>query len=182
VSFQASREQFETVLNTWMLNPDFPAAGTQIDALFAQDPKLVTIRRGGLFFVPPAAPFDRYVGAQIFDPPKAEPEGKKQGRVFIRKKALTPEGRPARVELRGIEFEVTDPASGAPVADRFATDAAGHALSPPIPVDKDKDLILTEVVFPPNLQPASPLTFRLRHRRQALEVTNFVRQPGPYGF
>jgi Dyp-type peroxidase family len=181
VSFQASAEQFDAVLNTWMLNPDFPAAGTQVDSLFGQDPRLVTIRRGGLFFVPPAPRFEGFLGAQIFEPPKPEAEGRKTGKLFVRKKAVTPEGRQARIELRGILFEVTDPATGASVAERFGTDAAGHALSPPLPVNKDKDLLLNEVVFPPNLQPASPITFRVRHRRQALMVTNFLRQPGPYG-
>jgi len=162
-----------------MTNPDFPPGFGQVDALFAHDPPLVRVRRAGFFFVPPAAPIDRHVGAQIFDEPLPE-HGRRAdfGRLFVRKKVLNPDASPARADLRNIRFEVTRVEDGA-VVGTLVTDSAGHALSEDLP--RDTDLLLREVFAPPTFQPPEPLQFRLEHRREVRTVTNFLRQPGPYG-
>jgi Dyp-type peroxidase family len=59
VSFQASPDQFEVVLQRWMLNPRFPADGAGPDLLFSSG--MVSLERGGLFFVPPHD--QRYLGS-----------------------------------------------------------------------------------------------------------------------
>jgi Dyp-type peroxidase family len=179
VSFQASLDQFDVVFNGWMMNPDFPPGLGQMDSLFSHNPALVSIRRGGFFFVPPAPPIGRFIGAQMFEDAKPDSRARKEGRLFVRKKVVSPEGQAVKVDLRGIEFEVVRASDQSIVGERFATDSAGHALSPPLPVREP--LILREVNTRPNIQPPDPLPFQLERRREAVTVTNFIRQPGPYG-
>jgi hypothetical protein len=50
VSFQGSHDQLEVVMQRWMQNPRFPADAAGADLLFANG--LVTLERGGMFFVP----------------------------------------------------------------------------------------------------------------------------------
>jgi deferrochelatase/peroxidase EfeB len=68
VSFQATLAQFETVLSTWMLNPDFPAPGAGVDALFRDGHGQVL--HGGMFFVPPYS--DRFLAAAVFARPELQ--------------------------------------------------------------------------------------------------------------
>lgn len=66
VSFQSDIANFLTILQRWMLNAAFPAAGTGVDALFDAR-KLASFVKGGLYFAVPQD--ERCVGAGMFDPP-----------------------------------------------------------------------------------------------------------------
>jgi Dyp-type peroxidase family len=173
VSFQSSLDNFDAILSRWMLNPDFAAAGTGVDALFAQG--FATIERAGFFVVPPADP--RFIGAGIFDEPK--PPTPELGRLIVRKKVLDSSGAHAEVDLGGIGFQIVRAADGLALGPVFTTLPNGHALSPEVPMHTP--LLLREVAPPPNTDPAADLPFTLTRRRDTLVPINHRRQPGPYG-
>lgn len=175
VSFQASPDQFEVVLQRWMLNPRFPADGTGPDLLFGSG--LVSLERGGLFFVPPHD--RRFPGAPLFDPPRREPRPRRSGRLVVRKRAVDANGQPALVELGGFRFQVLRADDRSPVGESFETNVAGRATSPDVPVRTP--LLLTEIFAPLPVEPLAEIPFVIERRRQPLEVVNRLRQPGPYG-
>ena len=126
VSFQASIDEFLTVLQRWMLNPGFPTAGAGMDSLFDPARGLTTIRKGGVYF---AVPRDhRCLGAGIFDADSRAKSG-----IVIHLVVLDTTGNPdPTASLEDAQFQITgDPASPAPVT--LVTDAAGRAVSPPLP-------------------------------------------------
>lgn len=174
VSFQATVAQLDTVLSTWMLNPDFPAAGVGADALFRDG--FAQVLRGGMFFVPPYD--DRFLAASAFDLPRPTVRPRDVGRVIVRKRAVNPDGTRARVDLAGCEFQVrhedgTD--EGAP----FRTDSAGHTISGDLPVRVP--LVLHEVAHPAHLDAAPPTPFTMQQRREVLLPENRVVPGSPYG-
>lgn len=59
------QQQFEHVTNMWQMNPDFPVAGTGIDAMYAN--RVLKSLDGGYYFCPPA-PKDAndFVGSGLF--------------------------------------------------------------------------------------------------------------------
>lgn len=66
VAFMKSiQQQFEHVTNMWQMNPDFPEAGTGIDALYAKG-VLETVD-GGYYFCPPMPGPDGYFADGIFN-------------------------------------------------------------------------------------------------------------------
>lgn len=172
VSFQHSLDAFDAVFNAWMLHEGFPVPGAGRDALMG----FVDILLHGFFFVPP--PDDRFIGAQIFDPPEREPRPRELGRIFVRKRAVDAGGNKVSTDLRGVTFQVLRASDRTPVGGTFVTNAEGHALSDDLPVRVD--LILQEVAAPPNLIPSGEIPIRLERRRHVIEVINQVRQPGTY--
>lgn len=172
VSFQATLENFDVVLNRWMLNPDFPQQGAQTDRLMRDS--FAIIERSGFFFVPP---FHReFIGGGLFESARPDPRPKSEGRLFVRKRAFSGDA-PALTNLAGVWFQIFRP-DGQPVGDRFRTNSAGHAVSPDLPVRED--LILREVDRPANLEPAADVPFQLQKKRQPQEVRNQVKAPGTY--
>jgi Dyp-type peroxidase family len=174
VSFQARLVQFETVLSTWMLHPDFPAAGVGPDDLFRSGH--ATVQRAGFYFVPP---YDaRFLGARMFDEPRAPARPRNVGRVIVRKRAEKPDGTKAFVDLAGCVFQVLDEARQ-PIGESFRTDSAGHTISGDLPVRVP--LILTEMQVPTHLEIVSPeIPFQIDERREMLVVTNRLLESG-YG-
>lgn len=175
VSFQGSPDQFEVVMQRWMQNPRFPSDGAGADLLFANG--LVTLERGGMFFVPPHD--RRFIGASLFDPPRRDPRPRRPGRLVIRKRAVDANGQPALVDLAGFRFQVLRADDRSPVGDTFDTNPAGRAVSPDLPARTP--LLLTEVAAPFDVEPVGEIAFTIERRRQPLEVINRLRQVGPYG-
>jgi deferrochelatase/peroxidase EfeB len=174
-SFQASLRQFEVVFAEWISDPNFPAANTGVDQLFARG--LVTVERAGFFFVPPAD--SRFLGAGAFDAPRQEPAPRNSGRLLVRKRAVDQSGAPIRADLDAVGFQVFKP-DGTAVGDVFETNSAGHATSGDLPVRQD--LILREVRAPDRFEPSPDTSFRLERRRQVQEVVNRLRtSANPYG-
>ena len=60
------RNQFEWPVQNWQINPDFPVAGTGIDALYGRG--ILSNVAGGYYFCPPAVPdkADRFLGDGLF--------------------------------------------------------------------------------------------------------------------
>lgn len=172
VSFQASLEQFTTVLDEWMRNPDFPATGTGPDALLARG--LITITHTGFYFVP--APAD-FIGAQFFT--EASADDRCRGRVVVRKKLVDPAGNPVRGERGGFVFQLMD-AAGTAVGATFITDSTGRAVSPSVP--SGEIYTLREVAVNGPFTVAADVQVSLSGRRAQVEVVNTatVTNPG-YG-
>ena len=64
IAFMESiQKQFEHVTNMWQMNPDFPVAGTGIDALYAHN--ILSTVGGGYFFCPPDG--TEFLGSGLFD-------------------------------------------------------------------------------------------------------------------
>lgn len=172
VSFQASLEQFTTVLDEWIRNPDFPANGTGPDALLTSG--LTTITHTSFYFVPAPAEF---IGAQFFT--EASEDEKCHGHVVVRKKLVDPAGSPVQGERGGFVFQLID-ASGTPLGEPFITDSTGRAVSPPVP--SGETYILREVAVNGPFEPAPDMSVTLTGRRIQVEVVNkaTVTNPG-YG-
>lgn len=174
VSFQATLEQFETVFDHWMRNPNFPDAGAGRDALLASG--MVTIEKGGLFFVPPADP--RFVGATMFDPARQPPKRPpKQGRIVVRKRIVDAAGTPVPAELAGIGFQVFKVEGGDPIGEIFRTSTTGRALSPKVPTNIP--LLVREVAPPAGITPPPDASLTLTTGAQMVEMTNTVTAPIP---
>jgi Dyp-type peroxidase family len=173
VSFQASLDAFDVILNRWMLNPDFPAQGSQADRIFTEG--IVTVQKAGFYFAPPQD--DRFIAASLFDPPKPDPRPRRTGRILIRKRLVDPNGAPVLADLSGAGFQVFDQGSGNPIGDVFLSDPRGHATSPDVPVRVP--LSVREVGPLPNTQPPEPINVTVEHRREVLHVDNRTATPGP---
>lgn len=176
VSFQASPDQFDVVLNDWMMNPNFPTPGAGVDRLFDPALGITTILKSGFFYVPPHD--DRFLGASLFDAPKGK--GKvKTGQVSVRKRVVDASGVMVRVERGGFQFQLLD--SSGSVVSEFATDSKGHAQSDELPVGT---YTLHEVPPDParQIQPAPDQTIELKSKHEVVQVRNTVTQPNPpYG-
>lgn len=172
VSFQASLDAFDVILNRWMLNPDFPTQGSQPDRLFTEG--IVTVQKAGFYFVPPYD--ERFIAAPLFDPPKPDPTPRKTGRVLIRKRLLDPNGAPVVADLSGAGFQVFDQ-SGNAIGEVFVTDPRGHATSPEVPVRTP--LSVREVQPLANAQPVDPIKLTIEHHREVVRVDNRTAAPGP---
>jgi len=174
VSFQGSPDQFEVILQRWMLNPAFPATAAGPDLLFASG--LVSLEKGGLFLVPPHDP--RFLGARLFDPPRRDPRPRRSGRLVVRKRAVDLNGQPALVDLGGFRFQVLRADDRSPVGEPFETNPGGRGVSPELPARTA--LLLTEVLAPFPVEPLSEIAFTIERRHQPIEVINRLRQVGPY--
>lgn len=174
MSFQASLDAFEVILNKWMHNPSFPTDGIGHDQLFAEG--FATIQKAGFYFVPPRD--SRFIGAGIFDTPRPTGKPRKPGSIIIRKRAVDVSGNPALAEIGGIGFQIFRADTNEPIGGAFFTDSAGHAESPDVPLRTP--LILREISTPGHLEPISETAVELTRRRTIISLVNRVRQPG-YG-
>jgi Dyp-type peroxidase family len=104
-SFQSSLDQFDTVLNDWMLSPNFPVDAAGPDALLDPVRGLTTIERIGLYFVPPHD--ERHVAATLFDTPTLRA---REGRLVVRKRVVDPNDPSRRFERGGFTFRILDSA------------------------------------------------------------------------
>lgn len=172
VSFQASLEQFTTVLDEWMRSPDFPRTGTGPDALLARG--LISITHTGFYFVPAPAEF---IGAQFFTDSNAD--DRCRGRIVVRKKLVDPSGNPVRGERGGFIFQLLDSA-GTPTGATFITDSTGRAVSPPVP--SGETYTLREVAVNGPFTAAPDMSVTLAGRRLQVDVVNMATVPNPgYG-
>ncbi len=168
VSFQGTLADFAVLFTRWMTNLNFPAPGTGTDALLAQN--LITIEKGGFFFLPPHD--DRFIGAPIFDPPPPDPCA--TGHIVVQKQLLDANGQPVLAELGGIAFQVLE--SGQPLGGQFTTDSSGRAVSPPVP--RGTPLVVREVAPPTGFAPVADTNVTLSGSRQLVTMVNQI-TPGP---
>jgi len=173
VSFQASLDALDVILNRWMRNPDFPARGTGADRLFVEN--LVSVQKAGFYFVPPHD--NRFIAAGLFDPQRPDPRPRRHGRILVRKRLLDPNGAPVLADLGGAGFQVLEQATANPVGEVFFTDPRGHASSPEVPVRTP--LLLREVQPLPNVQPPADIPVTVERRRELVAVENRTSEPGP---
>jgi Dyp-type peroxidase family len=174
-SFQANLDRFDTVLNDWMLSPNFPEDGAGPDALFDPHLGLTTIERMGLYFVPPYD--ERGLAATLFD---ARPRGASEGRLVVRKRVVDPADPNRRFERGGFVFRVLDDA-GHPVGDNFTSDSSGRAVFGGA-LSIGANYTLVEVSSPVTNVPPLSVPFQMTRANQQLRVLNTVTQPDtPYG-
>lgn len=173
VSYQASLDDFDVVLNKWMLNPDFPTPGASQDALIANG--LLTFKRAGLFVVVPLD--DRHPGAGYFDDPKP-PKPSKTGRIHIRKSALDTNGNPANAEVGGIAFTLLD-AAGNQIGEPVTTNPAGHAKLPDVALGTT---VTVRETTPDRFQPAGDISVVVDQNNVMLPISNILKpNANPYG-
>jgi hypothetical protein len=180
VAFAASLSYTDVVWNHWIMNPDFPTAGTGVDQLFQND--LVQVLEARFFFIPPDD--SRFIGAAIFVGPEQQPAYK--SKVVVRKSIVDQNGVRQLKRLSGFGFTVFD-ANNQPIGREFFTNSAGQAVSPQLPTGVA--LTLRETTNPP-LQgqplvpqgdvPIQPLT--PGQPPPAISYTNRFPSPPPPGY
>ena len=144
VSYQASVDDFLTILQRWMLNPSFPTNGAQLDALFTNN--LATFLKGGLYFAVPED--DRFIGAGLFDA-AGDSNGVLQIRVVVTDQSNQPD---PMASLEGAAFTVAGPSGNLAIT---TTNAAGRATVEHLPVGVA--LTVTETAPPPGASlPSAP--------------------------
>jgi Dyp-type peroxidase family len=135
VSYQASMDNFTTILQRWILNNGFPAANSGVDALFDPARNLTTIVKGGLYFAVPHD--DRFIGAGVFDP-----IGNTVGSLVVRVTLNDSAGNPDMTgSLEGAVINVTD--ANNVVLASGATNAAGHLTLSGLPIGQPITVIET---------------------------------------
>ncbi len=176
VSYQASIDDFLTILHRWMLNPAFPTPTAGIDGLLDPAKGLTAFIKGGVYF---AVPHDaRYIGAGMFDAASGPTGG-----IVIHLVVQSATGAvDPTASLESATFQVTT-AAGAVLAE-LVTDAAGHAASPPLPTGVP--LTVTESAAPAGAQVTpgpNPQSVTLeRCAKTLLTFTNTrTGTPGGYG-
>lgn len=97
----------------------------------------------------------------------------------MRKRAVDTSGQPALIDLAGFRFQVLDASTRSLVGDPFETNSAGRANSGELPARQA--LLLTEIATPFPVEQLAEVAFTIGRRRQPLEITNRMRQVGPYG-
>jgi Dyp-type peroxidase family len=173
VSFQASLDYLDVILNRWMLNDNFPSGGAGQDALIKSG--AMTFLHSGVYIVPPTA--DEFIGAPIFapDPP---PHHTKQGRIAVRKALTGPDGGIVEGDLAGATFVVIGP-DGNQIGEPFQTNPAGHAESPDITVGTT--VTLHETTPLPGAAAASDQSITIDRPRVVVRVINTTANPSGYG-
>lgn len=174
-SFQASLDQFDTVLNDWMLSPNFPADGAGPDALFDPARGLTTIEQIGVYFVPPHD--DRHLAATLFDRP---PTRVRQGRLAVRKRVVDSTDPSRRFERGGFTFRVLD-ATGQQVGEAFTTSSSGRGVFGGR-LQIGSTYTLEEISSPVANVTLARIQFDMTRPNQQLRIVNTVSQPNtPYG-
>jgi hypothetical protein len=125
-SFQASLDQFDVILNDWIMNPAFPSPEAGRDALLDPAKGVVGFQKVGLYFVPP---YDAAGLAAAVLKPEPQPGKPKTGKLVVHKRVVDPSDPSKRFERRGFIFQVLD-ASGTPLGGQFTSDSTGRALAP----------------------------------------------------
>lgn len=170
VSYQASMEQFRTMLGEWMFHPDFPTAGTGVDELFAR--LLAVIQRHAVYFVPAPSEF---IGSQFFT--EITSDDRCQGRVVVSKSIVDSAGGAVHAELGGFTFQLFDEAGATSVGEEFVTDSTGRAVSPAVPIDAT--YILRETNVADTFEPPGDETITLDRKRVHVRVVNKVKPDVP---
>jgi Dyp-type peroxidase family len=179
-SFQASLDQFDVVLNDWMLNPSFPpqGGGATPDALLDPGQALTQVEKLGFYFVPPHN--EKGLVRAIF------PEGgtgrrPTTGQLVVRKRVIDPSDAARRFERRGFRFDVIDEAQGrVVVGSEFVTDSTGRGLCP-VGLVNGRSYLLRELFSPVDNILLGETRFTMERRSQLLCITNEVTQPNtPY--
>lgn len=173
ISFQASLDDFDVILNRWMLNASFPSVGAGQDALVSNG--AITFERSGVYIVPPGG--GEFIGSALFQPDR-QPPHTRHGRVAVRKTLLGPDGQPVAGDLSGAQFVLLD-GSGAQLGDLFVTNPAGHAESPEVPVGIT--VKLHELTPLPDTAPAADQDVAVDRSRVIVRVTNTTPNPNQYG-
>jgi deferrochelatase/peroxidase EfeB len=173
-SFQSSLDQFDTVLNDWMLSPNFPTDGAGPDALLDPSGGLTSIERIGLFFVPPHD--SRHLSATLFDSP---PRPGREGRVVVRKRVVDPTDLRRRFERGGFVFRILD-SGGQQLGDTFTTSSSGRAVfGGRLTIGQTYGL--EEMHSPVANVTLVTTTFQMERPNQQIRVVNTVAQPNtPY--
>lgn len=165
VSYQASMDDFTTILQRWMLNQAFPISNTGLDALFDPAKNLTTIVKGGVYFAVPHD--DRFIGAGVFDPLG----GNNVGALVVRVTLNDSSGNPDMTgSLEGAVIDVAS-ATGAVLASGI-TDAAGHVTIKGLPVGQA--LTVTEATPPPGTQVSGQASQTVTLDRCERTVVTFV--------
>ncbi|ROR90938.1 Dyp-type peroxidase [Nocardioides aurantiacus] len=173
VSYQATLDDFDVVLNRWMLNHNFPQTNTGRDALVER--QLLIFKRAGLFVVVPDD--NRHPGAGYFDTPKP-PKTLKKGRVHVRKIAVDAFGNPTNAEVGGIQFTLHDQ-NGTQIGDPVTTNPAGHAVLPEVPVGTT---VIIRETTPDRFQAVGDLTITIDQPNRIERITNTLKpDANPYG-
>jgi Dyp-type peroxidase family len=175
VSYQASVDDFLTILQRWMLNANFPTSQAGLDALFAVPNPLASFLKGGLYFAVPED--DRFIGAGLFDP-AADDTGVLQIRLTVTDQSNQPD---LLASLEGAAFTVAGPSGNQ--LDTATTNAAGHATVKRLPVGVA--LMVTETAPPSgaNLPAPASQSITLEHCKAGLLRFQNQRSgtPGGYG-
>ncbi len=174
-SFQPTLDQFDTVLNDWMLSPNFPSDGAGPDALFDPSLGLTTIERIGLYFVPP---YDaRGLAATVFDTARRLA---REGRLVVRKRVTDPSDPSRRFERGGFTFRVLDSA-GQQVGEPFSSSSSGRAVFGGV-LTVGATYVLEELSSPVANVALVTQEFQMTRPNEQVRVDNEVSQPNtPYG-
>jgi deferrochelatase/peroxidase EfeB len=173
VSFQASLDQFDVVLNDWIMNPQFPSAEAGRDALLDPSKGIVGFEKVGLYFVPPYD--DAGLAAAVLRP---EPGGgkPKTGRLVVRKRVSDPNDPSKRFERGGFVFQVLD-SNGQPVGGQFTSDSSGRAVAPEeLAIGSTFTLQEVSSPFGENVQPVN-VSFTMDVPHKELAIQNQIIQP-----
>jgi Dyp-type peroxidase family len=170
VSFQASLDQLDTILNDWIFAPNFPVDGAGPDRLLDPAGGLTAFQKIGLFFVPPHD--ERHLGATLFDAPRRPP---KTGRLVVRKRVIDLADASRRFVRRGFVFRISD-AAGQQVGHDFKTGSSGRAVFDG-KLTIGETYTVTEVASPIPVTAPSPVTFRMNKPNQQIHIVNTIAQP-----
>lgn len=164
VSYQASLDDLDIVLNHWMFNPDFPSPGAGQDALLNMG--LLTFLRSSTFLVVPAD--SRYPGAGYFDPPPA-PGKPRKARIHIRKSVVDANGAPVKAERGDIKFTLIDVKTNSVIGSPATTNSAGRAI---LTGAKVGGQVIVRETPNPKFQPPQDVTVDVTQRNQIVRITN----------
>jgi deferrochelatase/peroxidase EfeB len=164
VSYQATMDDFVTILQRWMLNNGFPTANAGVDALLDPARKLTSIVKGGLYFAVPHD--DRFIGAGIFDP-----DSTAVGSLVVRVTLNDSSGNPDTTgSLEGAVIDVID--SNNTVLASGVTNAAGHLTITGLPIGQP--ITVTETTPPPGTQVSGNASQQITLERCVRPVVTFV--------
>jgi deferrochelatase/peroxidase EfeB len=173
VSFQASLDQFDVILNDWIMNPHFPSEGVGRDVLLDPNRGIVTFEKIGFFFVPPYDSDGLAAAVLRPDPTGGKP---KTGQLVVRKRVVDPSDSTKRFERASFVFQVID-SNGQPVGVEFSSDSTGRALAP-------EELVIGEVytlreVSSPfgEKTPLQTINFTMDRPHKELSVENRFTEP-----
>ena len=180
-SFQATLEQFDVIVNDWMLSRQFPTqpggTGPGMDALLDPEGGLTTIEKQGYFFVPPYA--GEGLRAALLDN-SSKPETPRSGRIVVRQRVVDAGDATRRFERRGFRFEVLDDQGRVVPGSEFETDSTGRGQCA-AEIRSDRGYTLQQT-YSPLGSPLVSRSFGLDRRRQTVRVTSTVVEPDtPYG-
>lgn len=177
VSFQATPAYFDVVFNHWMLNKEFPTAGTGADELVRQN--LLSFLKSGLFVIPPIDV--QFPAAGYFEITSPPPAKGKTGKIHIRKQVLDPGGNPARAEMGGIPIGIFDATSGQQIGDTVITNPAGNAVTDDIPLGTAvlvRELLAGDTRF----EPPTDVPVTVTVENQVVQIINRLKATAPvYG-